>query len=161
MLQIKSISLFAAALFVSSHAIALDFIITCEGPKGVSKRNTFGTVSELNTNDNYDSPWTYVYSDEDLNVLLADMKGEAKNYSGSGLVQRAKGNWDKEMVLANEAGLVRSFAQYGHQWWINTIDLMEGKLYAVRSTGNPSSMGLGRSITTGFYWSECQVERIE
>ena len=69
--------------------------------------------------------------------------------------------WDEEIVLANEKGLIRSFAQYGFQWWITNLDVIDKKLYAVRSTGNPEAMLGGRKITTAYYWADCSVDVVE
>jgi len=55
----------------------------------------------------------------------------------------------------------RHFAQYGFQWWITNLDVIDKKLYAVRSTGNPEAMLGGRKITTAYYWADCSVDVVE
>lgn len=149
-------------LFSSARTEAATIYATCYAPEGQSSTLMLGQVSKDQPDGFKGAAWHYVYDlDKPKMIRVFAQSTQSEGLSAKDVDELAGTKWDEEMVLANEKGLIRSFAQYGFQWWITNLDIIDKKLYAVRSTGNPEGMLGGRKITTAYYWADCSVDVVE
>ena len=80
---------------------------------------------------------------------------QSDGISAKEVAQLAGTKWDEEFVMAADKGLIRSFGQYGFQWWITNRCLRKN---FVSVTGNPETALGGRHIVTAYYWADCEVD---
>lgn len=155
---IARISTVALLLATATPSYAATVFSTCYAPEGQSSSVRYGQVTKDKPDGFKGAAWHYVYDfDRPETIRVFAQSTQTDGLSAKDVDDLAGTKWDEEVVLANEKGLIRSFAQYGFQWWITNLDIVEKKLYAVRSTGNPEALG-GRNIVTAYYWADCSVE---
>ena len=142
-----------------SNASAATVYATCFEPTGKRSSYSFGQINKDDPDAYTGASWHYIFDTDTPDKLKVYAQStQSDGISAKEVAQLAGTKWDEEFVMAADKGLIRSFGQYGFQWWITNLDVSEKKLYAVRSTGNPETALGGRHIVTAYYWADCEVE---